>query len=748
MSKRIVPAILCGGSGTRLWPLSRSHEPKQLQTLFGEHSLLTHTALRLANLPDSAPPLIICSQAYASEVENQLLENKVRVSAILQEPMGRDTAAAAGVAAHWVRQNFGDEAVLVLAPADHYIEDIGAFHQSIIDAAETASNGYICTIGIQPDKPEIGFGYIKRTASKLEGAPGYAVERFEEKPDLETAKKYLESGDYVWNAGIFAVRGSDYLNELAKFEPEITEKLTAACDSARLETSPKGCSHLHYDPLLFSAIPKKSIDYAIMEHTRSAAVVPANFGWSDVGSWASVRELGEVDAEGNNLKGDVRIVNSKNCLVQAGAARVVAVIGLNDVAIIDTPDALLVCASDHAQDVKKVHQSLERDGHEAALQHGAASASFESRQRGWARNWLFNQALPLWTDIGLDRSYGGAYEALDMNSEPIVDMTRRFRVQARQVYAFAHAYELGWQQGATALESPLDFMLKHCWREDGGWGHLYARNGDCVDDRVDTYDQAFALLGLGWAYKVTGEKRVKDAAEKTRKFLMDNLRHPIIGFMEGLPGAVPRRANPHMHLFETAMHWMELSGDEQMADLAEEIFLLFTQRFCIDGLLREYFHEDLTPLPSTAAAKYQLLEPGHLLEWSYLLRKYQELTGRKTITSFVMEAFADTYGVAPNTGLIMNHCLADGHAIEDIRSRTWPQTEYIRLKLSHKRPQERRKGLEMLERVKNNYLTVNGQMNGLWHDEVDGDGKVTSANAPASTLYHIIGCIEPLLQED
>ena len=166
---------------------------------------------------------------------------------------------------------------------------------------------------------------------------------------------------------------------------------------------------------------------------------------------------------------------------------------------------------------KKYTKALEKDGHASALEHGARSKSFASRSRGWARNWLFNQALPLWADIGLDREYGGAYEALNLDGKPITDMGRRFRVQARQVYAFAQAYELGWKQGADALLSPLNYMLDHCWLDTGGWGHVYNRDGSLRDGKIDTYDQAFALLGLGWAYKVTGEKRVLEAANKTKR---------------------------------------------------------------------------------------------------------------------------------------------------------------------------------------------------------------------------------------
>ena len=202
-----------------------------------------------------------------------------------------------------------------------------------------------------------------------------------------------------------------------------------------------------------------------------------------------------------------------------------------------------------------------------------------------------------------------------------------------------------------------------------------------------------------------------------------------------------------MHLFETAMHWMEIFNDEQMADLADEIFEIFTQRFCVDGLLRECFHEDLTPLPDRANKRYRYLEPGHLLEWAYLLRRYEKLTGKKTYTTAVLEAFTEAYGIAPHTGLIANHCLPDGSFPDQVTSRLWPQTEYIRLKLSKNNPVDHRKGLEMLERTKTYFLTMDGEHMGYWHDEVDADGKLISNNSPASSLYHIIGCLMPLIRK-
>ena len=530
MTNTVVPAILCGGSGTRLWPISRTHEPKQLQVLFGEHSLLTHTALRLKSDPSVQPPLIICGSKYADEVARQLNENGVTIGAIIEEPMGRDTAAAAAIAARWVRDTHGEGAVMVLLPADHFVGNLPAFHDALSMAAQTASRGYISTIGIRPDRPETGFGYILRQDESL-GSGAFPVERFVEKPNLETAGRYMEHGGYHWNAGIFALTGTLYLEELAKFEPEIHASAHAAYDDAETQVLADGSTRLRLKPESFGRIPKKSIDYAVMENTQVAAVVPADFDWSDVGSWTAVRDLAPCDGAGNVLEGDVTLINTRDCFVKSDAGRVVGMVGLEGVIVVDSPDALLVCANSAAQDIKKVHQNLVGRGHAAAVQHASQEATLESRCRSWARDWLFKTALPFWAEHGEDRQFGGVHEALDMTGNPITHLPKRFRVQARQVYSFSHAYTLGWDPGLEALRAPLDFMLEKCRHPDGGWVHTLTPDGEILDGALDTYDQAFALLGLGWAYKVTGEQELLQAARQTLRVLKQDLRHPGGGYL-------------------------------------------------------------------------------------------------------------------------------------------------------------------------------------------------------------------------
>ena len=745
MQPKIVPVIMCGGSGTRLWPQSRTHEPKQLQVLFGDQSLLVHTAKRLSDTPGVEAPLIVCGAKYADVIEQQLVDSQTDFIGLIEEPMGRDTAAAAGVAAMWLKERYGDNAVMVLLPADHYVQRPEKFSDAVLEASRIAQADFISTIGISPTHPDTGFGYIRRAEKQIDGTNGFLVQEFVEKPDIEVAISYLEDGGYVWNSGIFAVKGSVYLKELNAFEPNIFSILAHAYETSEvLEATKDRAERFQLNKDTFGLIPKKSIDYAVMEQTASAAVVPAAFLWSDVGNWGSVKDLGNKDNSGNVVEGDVYLKRVENCYAKS-KSRTVALVGVKDLYVVDTDDALLVCHQGALQDIKSVHQQLMDDNKVVALKHGAPNnLEFEDYQN-WARHWLFDKALPFWADIGEDREKGGVFEALDNNGEPLTEMVKRFRVQARQVYVFSHAYELGWKQGAEALQAPLDFMLKHCWLEEGGWGHLYNRDGSVNDPTLDTYDQAFALVALGWAYKVTGEKLLLSKARDTLGVLESRLRHPLGGFAEGIPSRSARRANPHMHLFEAAIHWMQLHQDEQMAEMASEIFDLFKTRFCVNGLLREHFNDDLSLISDKNAPELTWVEPGHMYEWAYLLGEYEKLTGRSSDVTATMEAFADFYGVSEDSGFVLDFVQPNGRKVASAGSRLWPQTEYIRLKLASDQAPQRQNGLKMLEWLKQSFLTIDDEQPGFWRDKLNVRGDLVSETAPASTLYHLVGTLRALL---
>ena len=745
---KIIPTILCGGSGTRLWPTSRTYAPKQLQSLVGEKSLLANTVLRLQAQENCISPVLICGQSYATEIEHQMEDEGAELSAVIAEPMGRDTAAAAAIAAHWARkiqqENPDEQYVVLLLPADHHISDIPGFHQALDSAGEAALAGYISTIGITPNAPETGFGYINRASDRLPDLASYPVARFVEKPDEDTAKQYLESGDYLWNSGMFAFTPDVFLSELERFDEIISRKAAEAFSEADVAVDAAGLPRISFDPQSFEAIPKNSIDFAVMEHTEKASVLPADFGWNDVGSWSAAHEIAPSDANGNVLEGDVVAIDTANSLIRAHD-KLIAAVGLENMIIVDTVDAMLICPKDQVQKVKAVHKHLKEQGHAVADHHGPGSTAYVSQQKSRARSWLFGKALPFWIENGLDLENGGAFEAVNFSGEPLKDMPKRLRVQARQTYVFSHAAMLGYQPAEEAIKVPLDFMLRHGRREDGGFGHILSPTGHFIDDQADCYDHAFVLMSLAWAYKATGDKDLLKVATETMEFLFARLRHPVNGFKEALPeGDALRRANPHMHLLEAAMAWMKLHNHDLMADMAKEIIGLFRTHFCVGGLLREYFQNDLSMLPSTAPELSRAVEPGHLIEWTYLLRLYESLTGDAVEEAATMEAFSDAYGINPLTGLVVDHVMPNGKMMDAPTSRLWPQTEYIRLKLQHNTTEGTDLALHMFERLADDYMTFDGEMPGYWKDQLSVDGQNLLDRAPASSFYHILGCLEPM----
>ena len=747
---RIIPGILCGGSGTRLWPVSRSRSPKQLQKLIGERSLLADTVHRLVSHQDCEPPILICGAAYADEIEHQMLTEQVPLSALLVEPMGRDTAAASAVAAHWTMQKgreLGEETVLLLLPADHHIGNIEAFHAAISEASRSALNGLISTLGIVPDAPETGFGYIRRTTEKLDGLESYMVAEFVEKPPLEKAKEYLASGQYAWNSGMFAFEPTTFLNELQAFEPEIAAKAEHAFQTSIRRKDSGRPERVAFRKDDFEEIPKKSIDFAVMEHTQKACMVPADIDWSDVGSWSALHEIGEKDADGNVSEGHVVLHDTQNCLIRGSGERVVATIGLRNVAVIDTADAVLVCPLDQVQDVKRIHTHLKDTDHPAAEDHPSKPLSTLAVAQTWAEDWLSQKALPLWAERGADTEYGGVFEALDLNGDPLTDLTKRTRVQARQAYVFSHAAMLGYQGCEEAMQVPLQFMLDKAYLGEGRFAHKLNRDGSVLDDQVDTYDLAFILFALAYVYNVTGEARYKTIAFETLTFLRTELAHPDGGFVEALPNPDrPRRANPHMHLLEAALAWMELHESEEMKSLADDIATLFETRFRVAGLLREHFSDDLKSLPENVPAELLALEPGHLCEWSYLLDNYTRQTGRKLETKATMNAFVEAYGRSSHTGLQLDLIGAHGYPLLNPTSRLWPQTEYMRWKLTVGGEHNDSKAMDMLARIRKYYLTFDKQETGFWKDTLTSQGELIATTSPTSSFYHIMTGLATLLK--
>ena len=359
----LFPVILSGGSGTRLWPLSRAALPKQFLPLTGEQSLLQNTVARAMALPGNVTaPLVICNQEHRFLVAEQLRHIDISDASILLEPVGRNTAPAITAAALWLTRHT-PEALMLVMPADHRIENETAFAEAVVTARHAASQGYLTTFGIRPHAPETGFGYIQRTQA-LGHCPGsFIVSAFVEKPDLATAKHYLASGEFDWNSGIFLFRADVLLTEMQRLRPDIL----AACQTA-VEQAQQDLDFIRLAPQAFAACPANSIDYAIMENTQLAAVVPADFGWSDIGSWDALWQVSEKDDNGNLVRGDVMLEHTHNSLIRA-ESRLVATLGVEDLIVVETPDAVLIAHKNHAQDVKRIVERLKAEQRNEHLYH-------------------------------------------------------------------------------------------------------------------------------------------------------------------------------------------------------------------------------------------------------------------------------------------------------------------------------------------------------------------------------------------
>src|SRR5690606_2567957 len=354
----MIPVILSGGSGTRLWPLSREAYPKQFLALAGADSMLQATWKRVAPLA-SAAPLVVTNEDHRFIVAEQLREIGCTTAAILLEPVGRNTAPAIAVAALKAMEQ-GEDPLLLVLPSDHIIADVDAFRAAVGSAAKAAGEGALVTFGIVPTGPETGYGYI-RAESGSEGVR--QVAQFVEKPDAATAQRYLDEGGYFWNSGMFLFRAGMYLAELEKHRPAILAASREALAKAKIDAD-----FVRLDKTAFTACPSDSIDYAVMENTAAAAVLPISVGWNDVGRWSALWEVAPQDGDGNAHHGDVLARDCRNTLAWADG-RLVALLGLDNVVVVDTDDAVLVAHKDKVQDVKHVVSALKQQGRSEPTWH-------------------------------------------------------------------------------------------------------------------------------------------------------------------------------------------------------------------------------------------------------------------------------------------------------------------------------------------------------------------------------------------
>lgn len=365
----MIPIVLSGGSGTRLWPLSRSLYPKQFLALAGSRTMLQDTLARLEGITELGQPIIVCNEEHRFIVAEQLRQSETKAAAIVLEPQGRNTAPAIAVSALTAMQQ-GDDPLLLVLAADHVIADVEAFQAAVATARKAAETGALVTFGIVPTHAETGYGYIEQsgpdqsdTGSELPRGI-QPVARFVEKPDLATAQAYVESGRYLWNSGMFMFRASALVAELELFAPEIMTACNAALAGAKADLD-----FLRLDAQAFATSPDNSIDYAVMEKTDKAVVVPLDAGWSDVGSWNTLWEVSEKNSNGNVIKGDVLTVNTHDSYLHSANGRLIATVGINDLVVVDTEDAVMVAHKEQVQQVKQIVDILKAGGRKEAAQH-------------------------------------------------------------------------------------------------------------------------------------------------------------------------------------------------------------------------------------------------------------------------------------------------------------------------------------------------------------------------------------------
>ncbi|WP_237173382.1 mannose-1-phosphate guanylyltransferase/mannose-6-phosphate isomerase [Paracandidimonas lactea] len=361
MASQLIPTILCGGAGSRLWPVSREQHPKPFIKLADGQSLLQKAFVRGAKLPGVQEVLTVTNRELFFKTEEEFSDvNKGGVAAsYILEPFGRNTAAAVASAALYASTRHGNDAILLILAADHLVKDQAAFQQAVQRATALAGQGKLVTFGICPEGPEIGYGYIE--------ADGEAVLRFVEKPSLERAQEYVDSGRYFWNSGMFCMRVDTVLDEFRKHAPEVLDAVQACLEQSR-QADGKGFTQVSLDAQTFNAVPDISIDYALMEKSSNVAMISCDMGWSDIGSWRVLGALGEPDANGNCVEGSALLHDVKNCYIQS-PDRLVGAVGVDNLIIVDTPDALLVANKECSQEVKHIYKALKDEGNEIYKLH-------------------------------------------------------------------------------------------------------------------------------------------------------------------------------------------------------------------------------------------------------------------------------------------------------------------------------------------------------------------------------------------
>lgn len=714
--------ILCGGKGSRLWPISTERRPKPFLPLTSRESMLRETAMRLR---EAGGELQFARLTVVGAARHErLLRNELPEASLILEPMSRDSAPA--VAAACVSRDGGD--LLLMLPADHHVADVGAFHRALAAGTGRALAGEIVTFGITPDRPATGYGYIRAGApsGELEPAP---VASFTEKPDRETAERYLAEGCYFWNAGIFLFTVDTMLAAFERHAPDILASVRRAYRAAG-----QGDGPARLDPAAFSECRAQSIDYAVMEKETGVSMVPVDMGWTDIGDYAALYRLKAAGRSENVCEGAAMARESRGCFIRSEGP-MVAVRGLTDVAVAATPRGVLVTPLAEAGSTKSLAEDAARFGFAVSIDPGTIAR---------VREWLFKSCLPLWAATAWDARRGGFVEALDLAGRPLDTLERRGRVLPRQIYAFSHALLLGWEdKRATDLVCMgLDYLDTRARHPGGGWAGLLSPDGEALSDVRTLYDHAFVVLGSAYAFMATGDTRARDMAHEALNFIEERLRDPRCGgFFDGEPHGQVRRSNPHMHLLEACLAMHMATGENRHLDLAREVVFLFEEKFfdSRSGALTETFAADWSRAPGEAG---DLVEPGHCYEWAVLLGFFEEEEGRDLISwRRRLIGFADRVGQDEH-GFALDAVDRQARVMRGSR-RLWPQLEMFRARLFHPDTAPPGEAGRVLERILDSYL-ARGPVGG-WVDMFDADGRPAAKTVPASMLYHMLTAFSPLI---
>ena len=660
--------------------------------------MLAETAARVDDPARFRKPLAIGAARHA-----RLLHEALPGADILLEPVGRNSAPPIA-AACLVSE---PEDLLLVLPADHFIADLAAFHAAIEIGAEAAEAGRLVTFGIEPDHPAIGYGYIEAEGD----GPVRAAKNFHEKPDRAVAERYLAAGGFYWNAGIFLFRARTMIEALAEHAPDILDGVRSALTDGRL------------DRAKFAAVRGESIDYAVLECAARIDVVPVSMGWSDLGDFRALHDA-RADSAADRVvtEGHVAATDTTNAYIHAEGLKV-AVHGLEDVAIVATPDSVLVTRLSDAAGIKKVTGALQDLG----------STVVREDQREWLERWLWDRVMPAWAELAVDAEHGGLVENIGLDGAPRRSETRRGRITPRQLFSFARAKRLHWNPNGVAdavIESALDFLSERARATDGGWAHKFNNDGSIQDGARDLYDHAFVALA-GSELAALGDGRGLALADEAFS-VIDTLFSDFArgGWRDPETAPKLKRANPHMHLLEASLAHYEAVHDPASLKRIETITVLF-ERWMFDpatGAMFEDFNADWSRLEAPR------IEPGHCYEWAFLLYEVERLTGRDTASwRRRLIDFAEQSGL--RDGLVVDTVGAD-----PVTHRLWPQLERFRALAHTPRPDVDLPAI--LDSIIAEFLEP-GPPHG-WIDKLDAHHAPMVSAVPASMLYHLMTALAPV----